>query len=216
MHSQRQLHGWKAKWNSIHKHEWWYCQYWFSSWTVGSDWKYTAAFDAKIPTMNLKLSHVLARRMIRISAAKVICIHNKLIKSQSSHKATHFRGQLFQLPDIFRFLDFLFGGSLTALVLFSFNRRLLHKRFAGKKCFCYVIQRQTTFSPHNNPPSQRNCKLLCHNNNWAIISDPTTIEHGCETDTKWTQLLSWRHLIDVHQNEVFQMGQKSFGGACDW
>ena len=122
MHSQRQLHGWKAKWNSIHKHEWWYCQYWFSSWTVGSYWKYTSAFDAKIPTMNLKLSHVLARRIIRISAAKVICIHNKLIKSQSSHKATHFRGQLFQLPDIFRFFDFPFGRSHMALVLFSFNR----------------------------------------------------------------------------------------------
>ena len=58
----------------------------------------------------------------RISATKIICIHNKLIKSQSSHKATHFRGQLFQLPDIFRFFDFLFGGSLAALVLFSFNR----------------------------------------------------------------------------------------------
>ena len=53
-----------------------------------------------------------------------ICIYNKLIKSQSPHKATHFRGQLFQLPDIFRFFDFLFGGSisLTALVLFSCNR----------------------------------------------------------------------------------------------
>ena len=43
-------------------------------------------------------------------------------KSQSLHKATHFRGQLFQLPDIFRFFDFLFGGSLTALVLLSYNR----------------------------------------------------------------------------------------------
>ena len=54
------------------------------------------------------LDYVLAWRMTRISAAKVICIHNKLIKSQSSHKAaTHFRGQPFQLPDIFRFFHFL-------------------------------------------------------------------------------------------------------------
>ena len=68
------------------------------------------------------LDYVLARQMTRISAAKITCIHNKLIKSQSSHKATHFRGQLFQLPDIFHFFDFLFGGSLTALVLFLFNR----------------------------------------------------------------------------------------------
>ena len=68
------------------------------------------------------LDYVLAKRLTRISATKIICIHNKLIKSQSSHKATHFRGQLFQLPDIFRFFDFLFGGSLTALLLFSFNR----------------------------------------------------------------------------------------------
>ena len=46
------------------------------------------------------LDYVLARRMTRISAAKIICIHNKLTKSQSSHKATHFRSQLFQLLDI--------------------------------------------------------------------------------------------------------------------
>ena len=60
--------------------------------------------------------------MARISAAKIICIYNKLIKSQSPHKAIHFRSQLFQLLDIFRFFDFLFGGSLTALILFSCNR----------------------------------------------------------------------------------------------
>ena len=47
---------------------------------------------------------------------------NKLIKSHSPHKATHFGGQLFQLPDIFRFFDFLFGRSLTALVLFLYNQ----------------------------------------------------------------------------------------------
>ena len=62
------------------------------------------------------------------------------------------------------------------------------------------------FSLHNNPPSQRNCKLLCHNN-WVIIPDLTTIEHGCETDMKWTRLLSWKHLTDVHQNLVFEMGK---------
>ena len=59
--------------------------------------------------------------MTRISAAKKICIHNRLIKSQSPHKATYFWGYLL-LPDIFRFFDFLFGGSLTALVLFSYDR----------------------------------------------------------------------------------------------
>ena len=53
---------------------------------------------------------------------KIICIHNKLIKSRSPHKAIHFGSQIFQLPDIFRFFDFLFSGSLTALVLFSYNR----------------------------------------------------------------------------------------------
>ena len=41
------------------------------------------------------LDYVLARRMTRISAAKIIFIHNKLIKTQSSHKVTHFRGQTF-------------------------------------------------------------------------------------------------------------------------
>ena len=74
------------------------------------------------PRKDRSLDCILARRMTRISAAKIICIHNKLIKSQSPHKVTHFRGQLLQLRDIFRFFDFLFGGSLMALVLFSFNR----------------------------------------------------------------------------------------------
>ena len=30
------------------------------------------------------------------------------------------------------------------------------------------------------------------------------IEHRHETDTKWTQLLSWIHLIDIHQNLVLK------------
>ena len=108
-----------------------------------------------------------ARRMTRISAAKIICIHNKLIKSQSPHKATYFRGQLFHLLDMFRFFDFLFSGGSLYCSSFDFvqsKRRVLHERFTRRKCFCYVIQRQTAFSLQNNPPSQRNCKLLCHNN----------------------------------------------------
>ena len=96
--------------------------------------------------------------MTRISAAKIICIHNVTTWSkvtESPHKATHFRGQLFQLPDIFRFFDFLFGGSLTALALFSYNRNAaFFINVSLAKCFCFVIQRQTTFSLHNNnPPS---------------------------------------------------------------
>ena len=66
--------------------------------------------------------------MTRISAAKIICFHNKLIKSQSPHKATHFRGQLFQLLDIFRFFDFLFGAA-DRLRLSSFVSS--HKRNAA-------------------------------------------------------------------------------------
>ena len=73
-----------------------------------------------------------------------------------------------------------------------------------------MIQRQTTFSLHNNSPSQRNCKLFCHNN-WAIMPDSTTIERGREIDMKWTRLLSWKHLIDVHQNLVFEMGKNRWG-----
>ena len=85
---------------------------------------YLSGIPATLETrQDRSLDYVLARRMTeRISAAKIICIHNKLIKSQSPHKATHFRGQLLQLRDIFRFFDFLFGGSPTALVLSSFNR----------------------------------------------------------------------------------------------
>ena len=72
---------------------------------------------SKLVRIDLCRNYVLARRMTRISAAKITCIHNKLIKSQSPHKATDIRGQLFQLPCIFRFFDFLFSGSLMALVL---------------------------------------------------------------------------------------------------
>ena len=51
------------------------------------------------------------------------------------------------------------------------------------------------------------CMQITFHNNWAIIPDPTMIEHRRETDTKWTRLLSWIHLIDVHQNTVFEMGK---------
>ena len=95
--------------------------------------------------------YVLARRMTRISAAKIICILNKLIKSQSPHKATHFISFLLQLHDIFRFFYFLFGGSLMALVLFSFNRNATFFTnvsltesvsamwFKDRPCFLYII-----------------------------------------------------------------------------
>ena len=43
--------------------------------------------------------------MTAFCAAKIICIHNKLTKSQSPERATHF-------------FDFLFGRSLSALVCF--------------------------------------------------------------------------------------------------
>ena len=56
------------------------------------------------------LRYLLAWRMTRISAAKIICIHNKLTKSQFPHNATH-----------------------SAFV--QSKRRQLHKRFARKKRF---------------------------------------------------------------------------------
>ena len=150
------------------------------------------------------LDYVLARRMTRISAAKIICIHNKLTKSQSSHEATHFRSELFQLLDIFRFCDFLIGGTFTALVLFfvQSKRRLLHKRFIRKKCVCYVIQRQTRFSLHNN---------------WAIIPDRTTIEHRSETDTKMNTTIvvdtfDWR----LPNMNALKWGKNRWRTACDW
>ena len=117
------------------------------------------------------LDYVLARRMTRISAVKIIYIYNKLIQGQSSHKVTHFRGQLFQLPDTW--WPSLWRVAYSPSFVFVQSKWwFLHKHFTCKKCFCYVFQRQTTFSPHNNPPFQRNCKLLCHNDNWAITPDP--------------------------------------------
>ena len=72
----------------------------------------------KLLRIDLCMDYVLARWMTFISAAKIICVHNKLRNNQSRHKATRFRGQLFQLPCIFCFFDFLFGRLLAALVLF--------------------------------------------------------------------------------------------------
>ena len=37
---------------------------------------------------------------------------------------------------------------------------------------------------------------------WFVLSP---IERDRETDTKWTRLLSWKYLIDVHQNLVFEI-----------
>ena len=58
--------------------------------------------------------------MTKSSAAKIICIHKRLIKSQSPNEATHFGGQLFQLPDICRF--FALEDRLRLSVSFSYNR----------------------------------------------------------------------------------------------
>ena len=100
------------------------------------------AFQPRLATrQDRALRYLLAWRMTRISAAKIICIHNKLIKSQFPHNATHFRGQLFQL---------------------SYNRNAANftNVLLAKSGFCYAIeiQRQSTLSLHNNPPSQRNWK----------------------------------------------------------
>ena len=93
----------------------------------------------------------------------------------------------------------------SSFVYVQSKRRLLHKRFARKKCF-YVVQRQITFSRslHNNPPSMGNCKLLV-----VIITERLHLiqRRSHETDTKWTPLLSWKHLTGVHQNLIFEMGK---------
>ena len=83
--------------------------------------------------------------MTRISAAKIICIHNKLIQSQSPHKATHFCcSYVISFVSLTSSLaDRLQRGS--SFVFVQSKRRLLHKRFTRRKYFCYVTQRQTTF-----------------------------------------------------------------------
>ena len=141
--------------------------------------------------------------MTRISVAKIICIHDKLLKSQSAHKATHFRGQLFQLLDIFRFFDLLFGGSLTALILFSYSRNaafftnvslaesVSRMWFKDRPRFLYIIT----------------LHLSEIANYFVIITERLYLIQRRSTDTKWTRLLSWIHLIDVHQNLVFEMGK---------
>ena len=88
----------------------------------------------------------------------------------------------------------------------------LHFSMPIENFFAYAILRSALLSAAS-PASSLGWLV---GNNWAIITDPTMIEHRRESDTKWTRLLSWIHLIDVHQKLVFEMGKKSLKDACDW
>ena len=98
-------------------------------------------------------------------------------------------------------LTFSLAGRFT--VLFSFNRNaafftnVSHAQsvsamwFKDRPRFLYIIT----------------LRLSEIANYFVIITERlylTTIEPGRETDTKWTRLLSWKHLIDVHQNLVLK------------
>ena len=146
--------------------------------------------------------------MTRISAAKIICIHNKLIKSQSPHNATHFRGQLFQLC-IFRFFDFLFGGSLTAPAVYNRNAAFFTNVLLAKsvsvmwfkdrpRCLyiitlhlseigndfviiterLYLIQRRSNMAVKLT----RNEQDYCHGNIWltSTKTGKKSLEGGCD------------------------------------
>ena len=151
--------------------------------------------------------------MTRISAAKIICIHNKLIKSQSPHKATYFRGQRSQLPDIFRFFDFLFGGSLTALVLFSYDRNAaffsnvsLAKSvsamwFKDRLRFLYIITLHLS----------KTANYFLSDYTW-FNDDRTRPRNWHEMNTTIVmETFDWRP-----PKLRFWNGKKSLRGACDW
>ena len=126
----------------------WFCC-WFALHII-----YLSGIPATLETrQDRSLDYVLARRMTRISAAKIICIHYKLIKSQSPHKRliseVNCCSYVISFVSLTPSLVDRYGSSF---VFVQSKRRLLHKRFTRRECFCYVIQRQTTFSLHNNPP----------------------------------------------------------------
>ena len=162
------------------------------------------------------LDYVLAKRMARISAAEIIGIHNKLIKSQSSHKATHFRGQLFQLPDISRFFDFLFGGSLTALVLFPFNwnaaffknvslaKSVSAMWFKDRPRFLHII------TPHLSEIV--NYFVIIINERLYLIQRRSNIAVKLTRNEH-----DYYHTFDWRPPKLsFSNGKKSLRGACDW
>ena len=155
--------------------------------------------------------------MTRISAAKIICIHNRLIKSQSPHKATYFRGQLSQLPDIFRFFDFLFGGSLTALVLFSYDRNAafftnvsLAKSvsamwFKDRLRFLYIITLHLSEMANYFVLITERLYLIQRRSN--VAAKLTWNEHDCIV----METFDWRP-----PKLSFWNRKKSLRGACDW
>ena len=155
--------------------------------------------------------------MTRISAAKIICIHNRLIKSQSPHKATYFRGQSSQLPDILRFFDFLFGGSLTALVLFSydwnaafFSNVSLAKSvsaiwFKDRLRFLYIITLHHSEIANYFVIITERLYLTQRRSN--VAAKLTWNEHT----TIVMETFDWRP-----PKLRFWNGKKSLRGACDW
>ena len=154
--------------------------------------------------------------MTRISAAKIICIHKRLIKSQSPHKAIYFRDQLSQLPDIFRFFAFLFGGSLTALVLFSYDRNAAFftnvslaksvsaMRFKDRLRFLYII------TLHHSEIA----------NYFVIITERlylTQRRSDVAAKLTWMNTTIVIETFDWRPPKLrFWNGKKSLRGACDW
>ena len=161
------------------------------------------------------LDYVLARRMTKISAAKIICIHNRLIKSQSPHKATHFRGQLFQLPDIFRFFALEDRLRLSVSFSYNWNAAFFTNVSLAKKCFCYVNQGRPRFlyiiTLHFSEIA----------NYFVIIIERFILEPTNERAWLW----NWQEMNTTIVMETFEWrppklsfsnGKKSLRGACDW
>ena len=118
--------------------------------------------------------------MTKISAAKIICIHNKLIKVNPHTTRLISEATFFSCLTSFVSLTFSLADRLRLQLCFrTIEMPPASQTFCSQKVFLlcdsdtprclYII------TLHLSDIGNQDC-----HNNWAIIPDPTTIEHGRE------------------------------------
>ena len=181
MHSQSELRGWKAKWNSIHKHEWWILSV-FPSKSVGYDWKCTATFMVKIPTFNLKPNHIkkmLLRLNMHVTSEIPLNLANKMNLEQKQWLQLQARRLIFCLGGFFVALK----GPLILTV--SHKIKLIAEDFPVEVDGCVILMPSSMriwIAPYNRVVIQR---LL-------ILKLPSILSfysrHICNTSVTFSQL----------------------------
>ena len=85
MHSQTELHGWKAKWESIYKHEWWYCQYFHHNLLVLTEDTQPLQgkhFNFEFKAVNYIKKILVSVNVLYVTLEKPLNLGNKIILEQ--------------------------------------------------------------------------------------------------------------------------------------